>query len=223
MNVATTNVSRANVSRANVTAIDAGANGKIESINNRLVHINLSIQADEQGEISSIMMRERPFVGELNLDIDPDNLSFLIAVGDVTGAAQPLAVSRITCIGKLAILWLDLDRWLVLPPTGSHLSVRQTLENTFGQDIQFKGEGDEMQAELTEAAVRYLLESENTQDTHRQADRRRLDSHKRLVEEGVKIQSPSDQQDYDILVRDICAERLWQWMAQNDAGQAVNG
>jgi len=195
----------------------------VQTINNRLVHINLSLQVDNAGDVGAIMMRERPFVGELNLDIDPDNLSFLIAVGDVTGAAQPLAVSRISCIGRLAILWLDVNRWLVLPPTGSHLSVRQALTDTFGQDIRFNTEGEQMHAELTEAAMRYLLESENTQDGHNEAANRRMASHQRLLDEGVMIQSPSDQQEYDILVRDLCAEHLWQWMSHQESQQVVNG
>ena len=195
----------------------------VQTINNRLVHINLSLQVDNAGDVGAIMMRERPFVGELNLDIDPDNLSFLIAVGDVTGAAQPLAVSRISCIGRLAILWLDVNRWLVLPPTGSLMSVRQALTDTFGQDIRFNTEDEQMHAELTEAAVHYLLESENTQDGHNEAADRRMASHKRLLDEGVMIQSPSDQQEYDILVRDLCAEHLWQWMSHQESQQVVNG
>lgn len=197
----------------------------VESINNRLVHINLAIQTDDTDEVSSIMMRERPFIGELNLDIDPDNLSLLIAVGEVMGVAQPLTVSRISCIGKLAILWLDLNRWLVLPPTGSHLSVEQALRDTFGQDIQFQTEGETIQAKLTEAAVRYLLESDNTHESHRQADRRRADSQSRLQNEGVTIMSPCDQREYDILVRDLCAERLWQWLSRQhpEQAQAANG
>lgn len=200
----------------------------VETINNRLVHINLAIQVDEKEEVSSIMMRERPFIGELNLDIDPDNLSLLIAVGEVMGVSQPLTVSRISCIGKLAILWLDLNRWLVLPPTGSHMSVKQALQDTFGQDIQFHTDGELMHAELTEAAVRYLLESDNTREVHVQADRRREDSLSRLQQEGVTIMSPCDQREYDILVRDHCAERLWQWISQYHPehaphNQAANG
>lgn len=197
--------------------------GTVESINNRLVHINLAIQTDGQDEVNSIMMRERPFIGELNLDIDPDNLSLLIAVGEVMGVSQPLTVSRISCIGKLAILWLDLNRWLVLPPAGSHLSVNQALQDTFGQDIQFQSEGEFIHAELTEAAVRYLLESDNTRDVHQQADRRRADSANRLLEEGVTIMSPCDQREYDILVRDHCAERLWQWLSHQEQKPAANG
>lgn len=194
----------------------------VNTINNHLVHINLSIQVDKRDEITSIMVRERPFIGELNLDIDPDNLSLLIAVGEVMGVSQPLTVSRISCIGRLAILWLDLNRWLVLPPAGSHLSVWQALQDTFGQDIRFHNEGNLIQADLTEAAIRYLLESENAQDVHRQADCRRTDHQNRLLLEGVTIQSPAAQHDYDILVRDRCAERLWQWLSHQEQKNVVN-
>lgn len=191
-----------------------------DSITNRLVHIHLALQVDKQNEITSVMVRERPFIGELNLDIDPDNLSLLIAVGEVMGVAQPLTVSRISCIGRLAILWLDLNRWLVLPQSGSQLSVRQALYDTFGQDIRIDTEQALMHAELTEAALRYLLESENTQEGHQQGDGQRSETLQRLRNEGITILAPADQQEYDILVRDRCAERLWQWLSHDDPRRA---
>jgi hypothetical protein len=189
----------------------------VDSITNRLVHIHLALQVDNQNEITSVMVRERPFIGELNLDIDPDNLSLLIAVGEVMGVAQPLTVSRISCIGRLAILWLDLNRWLVLPQSGSKLSVRQALYDTFGQDIRIDTDNERMHAELTEAALRYLLESENTQEGRQQGDSQRSETLRRLRNDGITILAPADQQEYDILVRDRCAERLWQWLSQEDS------
>lgn len=193
--------------------------GTVETITSRLVHINLAIQTDNNAEVASIMMRERPFIGELNLDIDPDNLSLLIAVGEVMDVAQPLTVSRISHVGSLAILWLDQTRWLVLPPPGSHLSVSQALQDTFGNDLELEAEGDLVHARLSDAAIETLQQCDNSTGD---------DSVKRLAEEGVTIMQPCDQREYDILVRDHCAERLWQWLSQHHPetateNQAANG
>lgn len=180
--------------------------GTVESITSRLVHINLAIQTDSNAEVSSIMMRERPFIGELNLDIDPDNLSLLIAVGEVMDVAQPLTVSRISHVGSLAILWLDQTRWLVLPPPGSHLSVSQALLDTFGKNLELEADGDLVHVHLSEAAITTLQQCDDSTGD---------DSVKRLATEGVTIMQPCDQREYDILVRDHCAERLWQWLSQH--------
>ncbi|MBB1485053.1 hypothetical protein [Oceanospirillum sediminis] len=194
-----------------------------ETGSNPLLHLNISAELDQKGSVSDITMRQCSLVSDLNLDIDPDNLSFLIAVGDVTGASQPLAVSRISCIGQLAILWLDLNHWLVLPPVQSGLSVSQALTMTFGQDISLKSDDNALRADLTEAAVRYLLESDNTAEMHCEADQRLKDSMQRLIAEGVTIQSLSEQAEYDILLRQACVDRLSQWLTQSqDAGQVVN-
>lgn len=185
---------------------------------NRLMHINLAVQA-QNTRISSIMMRERPFIGELNLDIDPDNLSLLIAVGEVMNVAQPLTVSRISCVDTLAILWLDQNRWLVLPSPGSHLTVAEALQHAFGPGLKLDAEADRVHVQLTEQAITTLQACDDCTGE---------DSIKRLQQKGVTIMQPGDQREYDILVRDHCAGRLWQWMSQHPQGMdtglmAANG
>ena len=177
---------------------------------NRLKHINLAIQSSDAG-ISSVMMRERPFIGELNLDIDPDNLSLLIAVGEVMGVAQPLTVSRISCVGSLAILWLGQNRWLVLPPPGSQQPLAEALSETFGDTLSLDTRGDLLQARFDAAAIQLLQAQDDVA-----ADK----SFSRLQQEGVLILQPCDQSEYDLLVREHCAQRLWQWMSQHSGEQA---
>ncbi|MGB0466616.1 MAG: sarcosine oxidase subunit gamma family protein [Pontibacterium sp.] len=184
-----------------------------ETINSRLVHINLAIQVDSREQITHIRMRERPFIGELNLDTDPDNLSLLIAVGDVMGVSQPLTVSRISCIGQVSILWLDSGHWLVLPVSGSQLSVKQALSDSFGQQIQFQTEDNLLQASLSETAINQLQANDKNTTP---ADPGKTAHQNHLLQNGISILSPADHQEYDILVRDHCAERLWQWLSHSE-------
>lgn len=175
-----------------------------------LVHLNLQAAVDHDSRINSIIVRERPFISDLGLDAEPEDKHLLIAVGEVMGVAQPLTANRISCMGRLAILWVNDNRWLVLPPAGAHESVYQALQETFGKDLAL-AEDDQghLRAELSEAAIEYLLNSANTQ---RFSD---LPLTGEQLAQGVSILTLKETQDYDILVRKSCAESLWNWLQQN--------
>lgn len=173
-----------------------------------LVHLNIQAAIDNDSRINSIIVRERPFIGDLALDTEPDQ-DLLIAVGEVMGVAQPLTVNRISCMGRLAILWINENRWLVLPPTGAHESVFNALRETFGEDLKLETSEEGSKAFLNKAAIHYLLSSSNTQQFSC------LPVTDVELSEGINIMSLQDTKDYDILVRKSCAESLWQWLQKN--------
>lgn len=184
------------------------------SLGGTLVHLNVQAAVDTDSRISSIIVRERPFIGDLALDAEPDK-ELLIAVGEVMGVAQPLTVNRISCMGRLAILWVNANRWLVLPPAGAHESVTQALRETFGEDLLLVQEEDgQLNAKLTSAAIHYLLSSSNTQQF---SD---LPVTEAELSQGISIMSLHHTQDYDILVRKSCAESLWQWLQHNSTSNS---
>ncbi len=174
-----------------------------------LVHLNLQAAIDSDSRISSIIVRERPFIGDLALDAEPDK-DLLIAVGEVMDVAQPLTVNRISCMGRLAILWIDENRWLVLPPAGAHESVLQALRETFGEDLQIEKNAQQQNiAKLNSPAIHYLLSSANTQQF---SD---LPVTEAELQKGIQVMSLQDTQGYDVLVRKSCAESLWQWLQKD--------
>ncbi|WP_286237829.1 hypothetical protein [Neptuniibacter halophilus] len=174
-----------------------------------LVHLNLQAAIDQQSRISSIMVRERPFLGDLALDTEPDNQALLIALGEVMSVARPLTVNRISCLGRLAILWVSDTEWLVLPQAGTHESVAQALQECFGQDISLLAEtSGPLKLSLEPAALAYLLNSRNTYPNHFV---RYDDSEPR----EISIMPLQDAEDYDILIRKSGAEGLWQWLKQD--------
>ena len=174
-----------------------------------LVHLNVHAAVGNDSRINSIIVRERPFIGDIGLDAEPNNKELLIALGEVMGVSQPLTVNRISCMGRLAILWVNENRWLVLPPAGAHESVLQALRETFGEDLELNESSGQLKAHLTQAAIHYLLSSSNTQQF---SDLPVTESE---LTEGISILSFHDAQDYDILVRKSCAESLWQWLQLN--------
>jgi|GEM_PF-1638071 len=189
---------------------------------NPLVHLLLRTSLDTAGNIQNVILREQPFIGDLQLDADPEDHSLLIAVGEMMAVPHPLSVSRISCLARMAILWLDHDRWLVLPAPGSSASVSQCLQECFGRDIELqRNQNDEISAQLSEAAVHYLLSSSNTSDYHREADIRKNESLSRLTGRPLQILSLQDMADYQILVRQSAAEQLWSWLDQTQLATAV--
>ena len=198
-------------------------NNNIQRIASPLVHLNIQVQLDNAQQVNGLMVREQPFIGDLQLDADPDNLSLLIAVGEVMGVQQPLTVTRISCLGSMAILWLDQHRWLVLPPPGRGLQVLQALEDTFGQDMSITEQDGKQYVQLNDAAIRYLLDSQNTREEHHEAQQRRLIAQQHLSNQGVELLTLSEASEYDILVRQSCADQLWHWLGQKELKQVANG
>ncbi len=181
-----------------------------------LVHLNVQAAIGSDSRINSIIVRERPFIGDLGLDTEPNDKELLIALGEVMGVSQPLTVNRISCMGRLAILWVNENRWLVLPPAGAHESVLQAMRETFGEDLKLEESSGQLKAHLTQAAIHYLLSSSNTQQF---SD---LPVTEAELSEGISIMSLHDTQDYDILVRKSCAESLWNWLQQNTGSTRLN-
>ncbi|MCP4597547.1 sarcosine oxidase subunit gamma family protein [Neptuniibacter sp.] len=178
-----------------------------------LVHLNVQAAVDNDRRINSIIVRERPFIGDLALDAEPDK-QLLIALGEVMSVSQPLTVNRISCMGRLAILWVNENSWLVLPAAGAHESVTQALYETFGSDLTLdEPESGQLSAQLTPAAINYLLSSSNTRRFSE------LNVSEEVLSKGVNILTLKETQDYDILVRKSCAESLWEWLQQNTQSQ----
>lgn len=188
-----------------------------------LVHLSLSAQLNSDNQVTQLQIEEQPFIGDLQLNTDPDNLSLLIAVGDMMGVQQPLTASRISCFGSLAIIWLDQQRWLALPAPGLTMQPVQALQLTFGQDMQVEQQAESTHIRLNEAAVRYLLTSHNTREEHQSATERRQQAAEQLVNQGVELLPLTAFNQYDLLVRRSCADQLWQWLDAHNGGQAAHG
>lgn len=188
-----------------------------------LVHLSLSAQLNSDNQVTQLNIEEQPFIGDLQLNTDPDNLSLLIAVGDMMGVQQPLTASRISCFGSLAIIWLDQQRWLALPAPGLTMQPLQALKQAFGQDLQVEHQADSTRIRLNQAAVRYLLDSHNTREEHQAAVERRQQAADQLIHDGIELLPLTAFCHYDLLVRRSCADQLWQWLDGESHTQAAHG
>ncbi|MCV6588671.1 MAG: sarcosine oxidase subunit gamma family protein [Marinobacterium sp.] len=197
-----------------------------------LVHLSLGAQVNSDNQVNHLQIEEQPFIGDLQLDADPDNHALLIAVGDMMGVQQPLTASRISCLSTLAIIWLDQvplqnrrgelikrnkpdqPRWLVLPRPGLTLQPAEALAQAFGQDLTLAQHADTIHLQLTDAAVRYLLDSQNTRE-EQAAQLRREQAAQQLQDQGATLLPLTAFNRYDLLIRRSCADQLWQWLDNN--------
>lgn len=183
---------------------------------NPLVHITIGTHVNQENRLQSIVVHERSFIGNLQLDSDPDDPALLIAVGEMLGVKQPLSACRISCLGQLSILWLDHNRWLILRSPGEQSSISQLLIQIWGKDITLvTDDKGQLTAHLNIAALNYLLSSENTQDFHQNSKAYRETSLHFLQKNPIRILSLETTDNYEILVRKRCADTLLEWLNIN--------
>lgn len=179
-----------------------------------IVHLAIGTHVDKQNRMQSILVKERPFIGELELDTNPDDPALLIAVGEMLGVKQPLSATRITCLGSMAILWLNNKRWLVLRAPGSRENLSDVLSQHFGSDIRLEESHEGIKATLSCVAINYLLSSYNTIECNE-----RSSSQSFAVESDYSVfieslENPQSGSEHEVLVRKKCAEALWDWLNQ---------
>lgn len=179
---------------------------------NPLVHLTIGTHVNQENRLESIVIHERSFIGELQLDSDPDDPALLIAVGEMLGVKQPLSACRISCLGQLAILWLDHHRWLILRSPGEQTSISQLLAQIWGKDITLFDNDGKLNARLNDAALNYLLNSNNTQEFRDNSSHYREQSLNFLQQHPIQILSVETSGDYEILIRKSCADILLKWL-----------
>jgi sarcosine oxidase gamma subunit len=179
---------------------------------NPLVHLTIGTHVNQENRLQSIVVHERSFIGDLQLDSDPDDPALLIAVGEMMGVKQPLSACRITCLGHMVILWLDHTRWLILRSPGEQNSLSHLLTLSWGNDIQLSYHEGKLTARLNNAALTYLLNSANTQELSTNSTLYREKSMDCLQHNAIQIFSVEAADNYEILVRKSCADTLLKWL-----------
>lgn len=182
-----------------------------QSSTDALVHIAIGTHIDQDNRVQGIRVHERPFIGDLQLDADPDNPALLIAVGEMLGVKQPLSACRLTCLGSLAIVWLSDQHWLVLRLPGEQGSLTTLLQRTFGDDLHLdcNQTGTTLLAHLNPAAINYLLSSENTRIFRKQPEAQITTTDT----QAIRIESIESNDAFELLVRKGYANQLWDWLS----------
>lgn len=173
-----------------------------------LVHLAIDMHVDQQNRVQSVLVHERPFLGDLQLDSDPDDPALLIAIGEMMGLRQPLSASRISFLNHFAILWLDTAHWLIIQAPGELNALPQLLKQTFGADMTLSETAEGLTVQLNQAALDYLEHSANTRSFQHENNMQRL----LKAQQPIQVMCAGQQSNYEVLVRKGCAQALWQWL-----------
>lgn len=83
-----------------------------------LDHLQLVARAAASAE-TPVAMAERPFLAQLNVRGNAADAAFIAAAKSALGVDLPLAANTVASKGKLDVLWLGPDEWLVVSAAGT--------------------------------------------------------------------------------------------------------
>ena len=178
-----------------------------------------------QSPTADVELRERAFLGHLNLRGDPTDQAFLNAVKGVLGFGLPLEPNTVAKNDDLAALWLGPDEWLVLTPPDQQSGLAQALLDTLGDlhsavtDVT----GGQTVVNLSGARVRDVLSKGCTLDLHPRAFGAGRCAQTLLAKAMVTVRQLDESPSFDLIVRRSFADYLAHWIedAAQEYGLAV--
>lgn len=84
---------------------------------------------------AGVYLSERPFLGHLNLQGDPDDAAFLEAVGEVVGTSLPVEPNTVAESDHVTALWLGPNEWLLLTASDEQAGVEEALRAALGDRL----------------------------------------------------------------------------------------
>jgi len=164
-------------------------------------------------------LRERPFLGHLNLRGDPAEAAFIEAVKGVVGFGLPLQPNTTAGNRELTALWLGPDEWLLLTPRDHQARIGQALRTALGDTFAAVIDVSDGQTMITVrgAHARDLLGKGCSLDLHPRVFGSGRCAQTLLAKVGVLIRQRDDSPSFDVIVRRSFADYLARWL--KDAGQ----
>ncbi len=160
-------------------------------------------------------MVEHPHLGKINLRGESGDRAFMDGIAAAAGTEPPLRANTVAIAGKVAILWLGPDEWLVVTPEGQQGLMEAALHEALaGQHVSI--------VDATDARTTIRLHGANARDVLMKGCP--LDLHPRVFGPGqcaqsilakadVLIHQLDDAPTYDIYVLCSFSRYLWDWLA----------
>lgn len=184
-----------------------------------LAHLRLAARAAAPAAGAGVLLSERGFRGQVTFRGSGDR-AFVEAVEAALGTPPPLEPNRVSERGRIRVLWLGPDEWLVVTPAGKEEALKKKLLEKLQGQVAAVTDVSEARAVigLGGAKAREAL-----------AHGCSLELHPRVFQPGhcaqtllARVPIILDQRDaapsYDIYVQRSLAEYLWGWL--EDAGAA---
>lgn len=174
---------------------------------------------------SGVHLRERPFLGFINLRGDPEDDAFAGAVRDVTGIDLPREPNTFVDNDRCRAIWLGPDEWYLVTGAGDELDTLERLEGALeGQHFAI----NDLTSGLTTISIsgpdaRALLQKGCTLDLHPRVFGEGQCAQTLLAKSGVLILYCGDEPSFELVVRRSFADYLFLWIedAAHEFGLAV--
>lgn len=171
-----------------------------------------------------VTLRERPFLGYINLRGDPDDSAFLETVKDVTGVDLPLEPNTVIEGARCTTIWLGPDEWYVVTAAGEEREVVPRLEEALaGRHFAVNDvSGNYTTIELWGPHARDVLEKGCTLDPHPRTFGRGQCAQALLAHAGMLLR-PCGDDSFELVVRRSFADYVFVWLedAAGEYGMAV--
>ena len=176
---------------------------------------------------AGVELRERAFMGHLNLRGDTADQAFLEAVQGALELGLPVEPNTVAESGELAALWLGPNEWLVLTPPHQETALAQALRDALGEVFSSVVDvtGGQTVINLRGPRVRDLLAKGCTLDLHPRAFGPGRCAQTLVAKANVTVRQLDDSPSFDLIVRRSFADYLALWIedAAEEYGLAVVG
>ncbi|MDZ7786706.1 MAG: sarcosine oxidase subunit gamma family protein [Halofilum sp. (in: g-proteobacteria)] len=163
---------------------------------------------------AGVTLRERPFLGCVNLRGNPEDASFTDAVQGVLGVALPTEPNTVVESGDITVFWLAPTEWFVRTVADGERDLIARLEEALaGQHIATNDvTGNFTTIELAGPHARDVLEKGCTLDLHPRAFAPGQCAQTLLSHAGILIRPVHDGQAFELVVRRSFADYTFIWL-----------
>lgn len=174
-----------------------------------------------------ITLRERPFLGCVNLRGNPEDANFTDAVEGVLGVALPTEPNTVAENGDVTVFWLAPTEWFVRTGAGGERDLIARLEDALAGQHTATNDvtGNFTTVELSGPHARDVLEKGCTLDLHPRALAPGQCAQTLLSHAGILIRPAPDGRAFELVVRRSFADYTFVWLedaAVEYGGMAVS-
>lgn len=163
---------------------------------------------------AGVTLRERPFLGYLNLRGDAGDDAFTGAVRELSGLDLPTEPNTFVENDRCTAIWLGPNEWYLVVPAGEELDAVERLEQALeGRHFAVNDLASGLTTlHLSGANARDLLQKGCTLDLHSRAFGAGQCAQTLLAKAGVLILHRGEEPAYELVVRRSFADYLFLWI-----------
>jgi sarcosine oxidase subunit gamma len=189
-----------------------------------LARVRLARQGAAPRAAAGVVVRERVFLGHLNLRGKPDDAHFTRAVSAVLGGDLPLQPNTVREAGDTTVFWLGPDEWLILTADGRGdelvRALRAALAGAHAGDTEVAGahvavtdvSGGQTVLSLSGPAVRDLLAKGCPLDLHPRAFGIGRCAQSHLAKAPLLLRLADGTPTFELIIRRSFSDYVWAWL-----------